>query len=226
MVKEIVKMARKDIEQLLENAKFKHLSDTMLVSYRDSKLDKIQRALAKTHIGLCLICERRFAALNNEAEAVAKYVLTEEDHDANEKFVRERKPKKRATDYITTELKRLASLLKDVEEAWILSFSKVATRGARDGDEVWRFKTKRRGLKVWAILEKNASLTVHFSSTKLAWEGARIRFRLGTFSKEITLKRQEEGVYAKVKIPRDKRPKQMKKFSIEVLSPNVEKTKK
>jgi hypothetical protein len=224
MVKEIQKMGRKDIGQLLESAKFKHLSETMLVSYRDNKLDKIQHALAESHLQRCLICQRRLTFLKNEAEAVANYVLTDEDRAANEKFVRERKPK--ATDYIKTELKRLASIVEDVEAAWILSFSKVAMRGAGDGDEVWRYKTKRGALTVWAILEKDASLTVHFSSTKLAWEGARLRFQLGTFSKEITLKREGDGVAGKIKIPRSKRPKKMNKLSIEVLPKVAGKAKK
>lgn len=222
----VKKMGRKDIGQLLESAKFKHLSETTLVSYRDNKLDKIQHAVAESHLRRCLICQRRLTFLKNEAEAVANYVLTAEDRAANEKFVRERRPKKKATDYIKTELKRLASIVEDVEAAWILSFSKMATRGAGDGDEVWRYKTKGGALTVWAILEKDASLTVHFSSTKLVWEGARLRFQLGTFSKEFTLKRAGDGVAAKIKIPRSKRPKKMNKFSIEVLPMSTGKTKK
>lgn len=219
-------MGRKDIGQLLESAKFKHLSETMLVSYRGIKLDKIQRALAESHLQRCLICQRNLAFLNNEAEAVENYVLTDEDHAANEKFVRGLKPKKNATDYIKTEIKRLASLIKDVEEAWILFFSKQAMRGTGDGDELWRYKSKRGLLTVWAIQETDVSLTVHFSSPKLVWEGARLKFQLGTFSKEITLKRKGDGVAAKIKIPRSMRPKKMNRFSIEVLPKTAGQIKK
>lgn len=212
-------MARKDIGELLESAKLKHLSETMLVSYQENKLDKIQRAIAESHLQDCVICPRRLAFLKSEAEAVANYELTDEDHAANEKFVSGLRPKKKARDYV-------ASLLKDAEEAWILSFSRLATRGAGDGDEVWRYKSKRGALTVRGVLEKNASLTVHFSSPRLAWEGTRIRFQLGTFSKEITLILEGDGVAAKIRIPRAKRPKKMKKFSIEVLPRTSGTTKK
>ena len=74
-------------------------------------------------------------------------------------------------------------------------------------------------LKAWAVLEKNASLTVHFSSPEPAWEGARILFRLGPFSKEVVLERKDSGdsgVAAKVEIPRRERARNMADISIQV----------
>src|ERR1044072_300584 len=190
MVKEIEEMRRKDGGQLLESAGFKHLSETMLVSYRDNKLDKIQRAIAESHLKDCLICPRKLAFLNREAETVANYVLTDEDRAANEQFVRGLKLKTKTKNLVNTGLKqlgRLASLVKGAEDAWILFFSKTAMRGAGDGDEIWRYPKKPGALTVSVILEKNASLTVHISSPKLIWEGTRLRFKLATFSKEVTL---------------------------------------
>lgn len=208
---------RKDGGQLLENAKFKHLSETMLVSYREKKLDKIQRAIAESHLKDCVICPRHLAFLNREAENAANYVLTDEDQAANEKFVRELKPKKRFTDSIKAGFEELVSLVKDGEDAWNLFFSRTATRGANDGDELWHYPKKHGAFSISVILEKNASLTVHISSPKLIWERARLRFKLPTFSKEVTLEREGDRVAAKIKIPRAKRPRKMNKLSIEVL---------
>ena len=100
--------------------------------------------------------------------------------------------------------------------AWIIPFSKQAVRGTADGDEVWRYESKDGMLTAWAVLEKNASLTVHFPSPELAWEGARILFRLGPFSKEVALQREDSGVAAKVEIPRRERAKNMADISIKV----------
>jgi hypothetical protein len=211
-------MELEDIEQLLENAKFSHLSEATLVSYRDNQLDKIRLALADAHLRLCLICERRLTFLKEEAEALESYVLTEEDRASIAESIRKLKPERRATDYISTQRERLAAYINELVTAWIAVFSKPAMRGAKDGDEVWRYKSEDGLLTAWAILESDASLTVHFSSPELAWEGARIRFRLGPFIKEVTLQREgDSGLAAKIKISRRQRAKKMRDISIEVV---------
>jgi len=195
-------METQDIEQLLENAKYAHLSEATLLSYRDSQLDEIGVALADAHLTRCLVCERKLTFLREEREVLT---ITEE-------------PEIRAGDYFHTELQRLASYVNDLLDAWIIVFSEPAMRGAKDGDEVWRYKRDDKLLTAWAILESDASLTVHFSSPELAWEGTRIRFRLGPFRKEVTLQREgDSGVAAKIEIPRDERAKNMADISIEVI---------
>ncbi|HYJ89016.1 MAG TPA: hypothetical protein VEW46_23320 [Pyrinomonadaceae bacterium] len=195
-------MGSQDIEQLLESAKYKHLSDATLVSYRDSDLDEIAVALADAHLRLCLVCDRRLTFLREEETALT---ITEQ-------------PEINPRDYFHTEIQRLAFYFNDLLTAWIVPFSKTAMRGAGDGDEVWRYESEDGLLRGWAILESDASLTVHFSSPELVWEGARIRFRLGPFSKEVTLQREgESGVAAKIKIPRRERAKKMADISIEVV---------
>jgi hypothetical protein len=115
-------------------------------------------------------------------------------------------------------MQRLASYIDDLLNAWMVLFRQPAMKGAGDGDEVWRYQSEDGLLKAWAILESDASLTVHFSSTELAWEGVRIRFRLGPFSKEVTLRREgDSGVTAKIEIPRPQRAKNMADISIEVV---------
>jgi hypothetical protein len=216
MAREIEKMGSEDIEQLLENAKFKHLSEATLISYNDNQLDKTGLALADAHLKLCLICERRLAFLKEEAEALDSYVRTEEDRASIEQLIRE--PKTRDTSYVQTEIQRLASHIKDLRDAWIMLFSKPAMRGTGDGDEVWRYESADGLLTAWAVLDNKANLTVHLSSPEPVWEGARIRFRLGPFSKEVTLQRTGDNeITARIDIPRQQRAKKMKDMSVEVL---------
>jgi hypothetical protein len=207
-------MELEDIEQLLENTKFKHLSEATLISYNDNQLDKIGLAMADAHLKLCLICDRRLTFLKEEAKALEGYVITEEDRASIEQLIR--KPETKVT--VSTQLERLNSYVKDLLTAWIIPFSKQAMRGTGDGDEVWRYESKDGLLTAWAILEEDASLVVHLSSPELAWEGARIRFRLGPFSKEVTLQREGDKVTAKIVVPRRQRAKKMADISIEVIS--------
>jgi hypothetical protein len=197
-------MAPKSLEQLFDDAKEKHLAETTLVSYRDDQLDRIGLALADAHLRLCLICQRRLSFLREEL--LEGQVMTE------------LLPARKATD-IHTEWLRLSAYIRDLLDAWLVVFSKQTMRGTGDGDEVWKYKSKDGLLTAWAILENDASLTVHFSSPELAWEGTRIRFRLGPFSKEVTLQREGDSrVVAKVEILRRERAKKMADISIEVIS--------
>ena len=211
-------MGSEDIEQLLEKARFKHLSEATLVSYRDNQLDRIGLALADAHLKLCLICDRKLALLKGEAEARESYQVTEEDHVANEQFVRGLKKRKGVRSYIEKEIERAKSYFSDLLGAWILVHSREAVRGAKRGNVKWRYKSKGGLLKAWSVLETDHSLTVHFSSSELKWEGIRIRFRLGPFRKEVTLEREGDlTVTAKINIPRRSLAKKMDDISIEIL---------
>ena len=207
-------MELKDIEQLLKNAKFKHLSEEALASYRDSELDELGLALADAHLELCVICERRLDFLREEAEALENYEITEKDRALIRETIRQLEPEPTPQDNIQT---RLASYFDALVAAWVLPFSRVAVRGTKDGDVIWKYESQDGLLTAWARLEKNANLTVHFSSSELAWEGARLRFRLGRFSTEVTLQRKGGTVSAKIVIPRAERPKKMNDISIEIL---------
>jgi len=211
-------MEPEDMEQLLKSAKFRHISEATLVSYRDSELDEIAMALADAHLRLCLLCERRLTFLRREVEILENYVLTDEDRASIDKLIGKVKPESGVTDLISTQRERLANYINELVASWIILFSKPATRGAGDGDEVWRYESEDGLLTAWAILESDASLTVHFASPDLAWEGARIRFRLGPFSKEVALQPEgDSGVAARIVIPRSERAKKMDDISIEVV---------
>lgn len=208
-------MESKDIEQLLRKAKFMHLSEETLVSYRDRELDKIGLTLADAHLKLCLICDRRLEFLKEEAEALESYEVTEQDRASIKDTIRMMEPKPRS---IQTHIERLRSYIEDLLTAWIVPFSQPAMRGSEDGEEVWRYESEDKLLKAWAVLEQNFSLTVHFESTDLSWEGVRIQFRLGPFSKEVTLEREGDAkVSAKIEIPRRQLARNMADISIEIL---------
>src|SRR2546429_4174120 len=145
-------MKPENIDQLLESGRYKHLSEETLVSYRDNQLDKIRVALADAHLRLCLICNDRLAFLKEEAEAVANYVITEEDRAAIQQTVGELKAKSNAPGLISTEIQRLTSYITDLLNAWIVPFSEKATRGADDGDEIWRYESKDGMLTALAVL--------------------------------------------------------------------------
>jgi len=197
-------MAPKSLEQLFDDVRVKHLSETTLVSYRDDQLDRIGLALADAHLRLCLICKRRLSFLREEL--LEGQVMTE-------------LPERKATD-IQTELQRLSAYINELLVAWSVVFSQPAMRGVKDGDEVFRHESEDGLFTVWVMLETDASLTFHFSSPELAWDGAQLRFRLGRFEKEVTLQREEDSrrVAARIEIPRRERARKMNDISLEVVS--------
>lgn len=212
-------MKPEDIDQLLESGRYKHLSEETLVSYRDNQLDTIRVALADAHLRLCLICDEKLAFLKGEAEAVADYVITEEDRAAVQQTAREMKAESKALGLISTEIQRLTAYIKDMLTAWSVVFSQQAMRGVKDGDEVFRYESKDGLFTVRVMLETDASLTFHFSSPELAWDGAQLRFRLGRFEKEVTLQHEEGSrVAARIEIPRRERARKMNDLSLEVVS--------
>jgi hypothetical protein len=212
-------MEPEDIEQLLKNAKYKHLSEEALVSYRDSQLGRVGLAMAEAHLRLCLICERRLAFLKEEQEAIEHYVITDKDLALLQEARKKVEPPPRVTDPITTRIRQVTAYFNNLLTAWIMVFSQPAMRGGEDGEVIWEYESEDGLLKARAVAGQDFSLTVHFESTELAWEGIRIRFRLGPFSEEVTLEHPEGSnvVVAKIKIPRRKVAREMNDISIEIL---------
>lgn len=206
-------MERDDIEELLANAKYKHLSEETLTSYRDKQLDKIRVAMADAHLRLCLICQRR---LENEPELDA---MSEADRAAIQLSISKLKAENDAPS-ISTDIQRLRAYIRELLDAWVFAFAKPATLGSEGDDEIWRYQSDDGLLTAWANLKQDdASLEVHFSSTELAWDGTRIRFRLGPFTKEVTLHRDGDSkvVVAEIRISLEERASDMDDISIEVV---------
>ena len=208
-------MRTEDIEQLLERARFKHLSESTLVSYNDNQLDEVRQALADAHLRLCLICERRLTFLKEESEALENYAITAEDKASIKKVLG--KGKSKLSEYISAELKRFNSYIQDVRAAWKLPSRRLAMRGPED-NEIWKYESKDGVLTVRTLSDQNDDLTVQFSSTELRWEGFRIHFKLGLFKKDVTLRRKGKKVSAKIVIRKEQLAKKTRDISIEVTS--------
>ena len=103
--------------------------------------------------------------------------------------------------------------------SWQIHFRPEAVRSHSDeGEEVWRWQSEDRRLQARAVMEKNADLTIHFSSNETELEGARLRFRLGSFSQELTLRRVSESeVTAQVAVPWEYRQYNIAAISIEII---------
>lgn len=208
-------MGTEDIEQLLERARFKHLSESTLVSYNDNQLDEVGQALAAAHLRLCLICERRLTFLKEESETLESYEITEEDKAAIKKLGQ---PESKLTDYISAELGRLNSYVQELLAAWKLPDPELAMRGDPEGDEPWQYESEDKVLKVRRSSDQQGDFIIRFSSTELRWEGFRIHFKLGPFQKDVTLRRRGKQLIARIVIPRPKRGKKMRDISIKVTS--------
>jgi hypothetical protein len=217
-VKAFEEMEPKDLEQLLKNAKYKHLADETLVSYRDKQLGRVGLAIAEAHLRRCLICERRLSLLKEEQEARDSYVVTDKDRALFEEAKRKVDQPPTPPGPIRTAIQRAATYFNELLTAWVIPYSEPAMRGSEDGEEVWRHQSEDGLLTAWAVMKPDFSLTVHFESTELAWEGLRFQFRLGPFTKEVTLEREGDSkVVAKVVIPRRQLAKNMADISIEIL---------
>jgi hypothetical protein len=211
-------MGAEDIEQLLKKTKFRHLSDNTLIAYRDAQLDDIGAMLVDAHLRLCLLCERRLTFLKEAANAAESYVINEKDRALIRETVKNLEAETRLTPRVAGGIQKLRSHIERLLADWTAVFSPPAFRGRGDGEQVWKYESEDGLLTAWVVLEIDASLTVHFAATELAWEGARLRFRLGRFSAEATLQREGDGgLTAEIKIPRDQRARKMHDISIEVV---------
>ncbi len=220
-------MKLEDISEKLRDARFGHLTEDELDSYRERSLDDIGRARADAHLKLCFICERRLLLLKQESAALDKGEITAADAALVKRVMQEvpnrgepdgSRPVEGAGRLLLS--KRLAEYLRQVVASWEASFSpmKPVYRGVQTGKEVWRWQSEDGVLKAWAVLEKNADLAIHFSSGEPGLEGARIKVRLGPFSQEITLQRLSElEVHARFAVPKEKRRKNLAGISIDLV---------
>jgi hypothetical protein len=217
-------MKTNDLENELRNLKFMHLTESELAAYCDQQLDQIGRARVESHLKQCFICERQLELLREESEALSNRATTAEDVAFVERLMEQtgqaQKPSAVGSSEITREpplRERLAEYLRQMIANWLVSFETV--RHSEQGEEVWRWQSEDGHLRARATMEKNADLFVHFSSNEMELEGARLHFRLGEFSQEMTLQRiSETEVYAQVAIPWPYRQgKMMSDISIEIL---------
>jgi hypothetical protein len=225
-------MKTDDLENELRHLKLMHLSEIELAAYDDRQLDQIGRARAEAHLKQCFICARQLELLREESAALSHRARTADD----EAFVRRLMEQARLAQgpsapdaaQITREAgwrERLAASLQQLVASWQITFRPVRgghqSREARrwPSEEVWRWQSEDGHLRARATMEESTDLLVHFSSNEMAMEGARLQFRLGSLSQELTLRRiSESEVAAQVAIPRRYRQSHsITAISIEIL---------
>jgi hypothetical protein len=219
-------MKTDDLENELRNLRFMHLSESELAAYCEQELDQMRRARVEAHLKQCFICERQLALLREEIAALSNREITAEDVALVERLMEQMgvaqstpasRPLETAKEIPLQE--QMAEYLRQMVASWQIQFAQEATRGVADqGEEVWRWQSEDGKLQARAMLEKNADLTIHFSSNEMELEGARLNFRLGPLSREITLREiSKSEVYANVVVSRRQRPRQLEDISIEIV---------
>ncbi|HST19602.1 MAG TPA: hypothetical protein VLR90_00655 [Blastocatellia bacterium] len=213
-------MKRKNLENELRNLKFIHLSESDLVAYCDEESDQIRRVRMEAHLKQCFICERQLELLRKESAALKNRQITDEDIALVDQMIQLAQKSAVAETKEASLQERLTEYLRQVVESWRASFMKEATRGSHrkavQREEIWQWQSKDGRLQVRATMEKNADLTIHFSSNEIDLDGARLNIHLGKLSQEITLERVSESeVYAKVAVPRQYRRKGIADIFIE-----------
>jgi hypothetical protein len=212
-----------ELENELRNLKLIHLTEGELLAYCDQELDQIARARAEVHLKHCFICERQLELLREETAALTNRLITSEDVAFVERLMDQTGPAQKPFAHGPAEIarevslrERLAEYLRQMIANWQIQFKPV--RRSDQGEEVWRWQSADGYVQARAIMEKNADLTIHFSSNEMILEGTRLSFRLGSMSQELTLRRiSESEVAAQVAVPPRCRQGNMADISIEIV---------
>jgi hypothetical protein len=201
-----------DMEKRLRNAKFRHLTEDELNYYHDQKLDIIGQAWADAHLQVCLICEQRLELLKEENSILNNREVTADDVALVRRIMQQTGRQRQSSDSHTKAVPlkdRFPDYLKQLVDSWHSFFiQQQAVHTKRGSSEaIWHGQSEDGFMKAHATLEKDASLTIHFSSDDLSLKGLRFSVSLGSMSQEISLQLvSKSGVYAKVKIARRQLP--------------------
>lgn len=216
-------MKTDDLENELRNLKSIHLTESELVAYRDQELDPIPRARIEAHLKQCFICERLLKLLREEDAALSNRELTAEDVALVDRVMEQMGSGQRPIARRPAEIPKgiplrewLSKSLQLMVASWQIAFQTV--RRADQGEEVWHWQSEDGNLRAGATIAKDADMIVRFSSNEMELDGARLRFRLGALSQEITLRRVSESeVAAQVAVPWPYRQGNMADISIEIV---------
>jgi len=224
-------MPTNDVENALRNLKFVHLTEDEITAYNDHQLDAVRLATANAHLSQCFICERLLLTVREEHAASANRQVTAEDMALVDRLMKQAGPALKTSDASApgaatgiSILEWLAGSLRQMTAQWQIDFKPVrgvAEGGevsARQSEEVWAWQSNDRRLRARATIEKNADMIVHFYSSEMSLEGARLRFRLDSLIAEVTLERISEAeVAANVAVPWEYRRGDMTDISIEII---------
>jgi hypothetical protein len=218
-------MKTEKVKRVLEDAKYHHVSEDLLVSYRDRQLDAISRTQIEAHLDLCWICERHLLRLRAESAALDHY----EPHPNDDVLVKRATqqagrdhPQNSATTEApgrATALDRFIDQLRQAAASWRAFVTPLEpVRGATPGGtEIWRWQSEDKGFVAYAVVELNADLTLHFVTRNLESEGKRLKVKVGSRDQEAVFQRVSESESrAEVNIKRRQRPRRLKDIFIEV----------
>lgn len=184
-------MKTDELENELRNLKFRHLTEGELAAYCDQEIDQIGLAWAEAHVMQCFICERRLELLREENAALTRRVISDDDVAFVDRLMEQTRPA--PSGRLAREVP-LRELLNEYLQQMTASLQ-VAFKPVR-GEVVWQWQSKDHRLQAHASMEKNADMTIHFSSSEMELEGARLQFRLGSLYQETTLLRVSESEVA------------------------------
>jgi len=207
-----------DLERALRDAKFHHLTDDVLVSYRDQQLDAISRTQAQLHLDLCLICERRLLLLQKEQAALETYKASAEEIALAKSVLQQISPPVPPPVKIPLR-NRLAAYGQQVAASWqayTLQLERVRNSISVDV-EFWRWQSEDGQLLVYAVMESTGDLKLYFSSNDPTLEGTRLTVKAGGLSRETTMERVSESeLRAEIDLPRRQRPRNLANILIEI----------
>ena len=220
-------MGPNDMEKELMEAKFHHLTEDELDLYIDQLLDNISRARAEAHLQICRICKGQLQVLREESAALERREVSASDIALAKRILQRERFEKKSSDSTAKETPPRRSLpdmlgecLDQAVAHWRAHFLDLIPepRGDKEGKEIWQWESEDGKLKCRAVSEDTGDLTVHFSSDESSWEGEKFRFRLGSANRETTLERVSESeLYAKIKILRRDRPRDLTDMSLEMI---------
>jgi hypothetical protein len=211
------------MENELRNLKLTHMTETELVAYCDHELNPLQHALVEAHVKQCFICERRVELLREENAALSNQVRTAEDVALVDRLMEQMDMSQEPSDVRLTESAREATLqerlieyLQQMVASLQTSFAEAMRGASTQSKEIWQWQSVDGKLQARATMEKNADLTLHFSTSEADLEGTRLKVRMGQFSHEVTMRRvSEDEIYASVAIPWHQRPRRKADISVE-----------
>ena len=208
-----------DIEQKLKSATLRHLSDDELLAYRDNELDEITFARAEAHLKRCVLCENTLAFHREEAARLAAVEVTPEELAAARRVMKELNAAHplKARPSAPSLIERLKDYLRDSTEVLQAYFLPLPATRDSIGNVLKNCVSEDGIFDVSVTQEDNADLAIHIHSKERGFIGQRIRVRLGSFTGEATLKRASESeVYARIEVPKEKRPVNLSSISIEL----------
>lgn len=217
-------MKTDDLENELRNLRFAHLTEDELVAYCDQELDNIPRLRVEAHIRHCFICSRQLALLQEESAALSNTERSPEDVALVERLMEQGRLRVKQPSTAVPEAaeeiplrEQLAEYLRQMAASWRVNFAQVMRSGeSGTGEEVWHWQSEDGRVEARAVIESNADMTIHFTSSEPRLQGARINFRLGPFNHEIILQRVSESeIYAKIVLPPQQRQGILADVSIE-----------